>query len=254
MVNSGYQPASTASACAPGTGGTISIPACSSGSVSDRCPSAITRLTPRRPNTLIALLAGVIIASSGSPNPISRSSPAYCLGVRVAPLVNTTKGTPRPATQLVISTAPGSARIPWPVRPPSTSVPSMSNTNPRTPPSLSRTRSSTTDPAPLPGLSLSLSLSLLHFPGPLPGLNLLRFPGPLRGHRFPRHPAPSQLEPEPRLLHHQASDRRPRPELPQQPEHRLDLRVVMPRRGPRGEHRVHLLGRHAKPQQQVLVR
>src|ERR1700733_12846500 len=161
MVNSGYQPASTASACAPGTGGTISIPACSSGSVSARCPSAITRLTPRRPNTLIALLAGVIIAPSGSPNPISRSSPAYCSGVRVVPLVNTTNGTPRPATQLIISTAPGSTRTPSaarprtpsPAPPPSTSAPPIPNPTPRTPPSPSRTRSSPTrraSPKPLP--------------------------------------------------------------------------------------------------------
>ena len=86
---------------------------------------------PWRASTRTALLAGVIIASSGRPNPISRMIPASCAGVRVVPLVNTTNGRPRAAAQLVISTAPGSGRSPWLRRSPSTSVPSRSNTNPR---------------------------------------------------------------------------------------------------------------------------
>src|ERR1700751_2583496 len=64
--------------------------------------------------------------------------PASRAGVRVVPLVNTTNGSPRASAQLVISTAPGSGRSPWLCRSPSTSVPSMSNTKPRT----SRSRAS----------------------------------------------------------------------------------------------------------------
>ena len=72
MVNSGNQPAITASAAVPAAGGTTSNPPSRSGSVSPGPPSTMTRRCPRRPSTTTALLAGVIIASSGRPKPISR--------------------------------------------------------------------------------------------------------------------------------------------------------------------------------------
>ena len=72
----------------------------------------MTRRYPSRVKTRTALLAGVIIASSGTPNPISRRSLAKCAGVRLVPLVNTTHGSPCPATHWVTSSAPGSGRSP----------------------------------------------------------------------------------------------------------------------------------------------
>ena len=72
MVNSGNQPASTASADAPATGATTSSPASRSGSASPGPPSTMTRWWPARSRTRTALLAGVSIASSGSANPSSR--------------------------------------------------------------------------------------------------------------------------------------------------------------------------------------
>jgi hypothetical protein len=71
---------------------------------------------------------------------------AYCLGVRVVPLVKIANGLPCRVTQRVISIAPGSGTSPSLCRSPSTSVPSMSKTKPRTVRSRSRTAAGT--PAP----------------------------------------------------------------------------------------------------------
>src|SRR5580704_488458 len=210
IVNSGNQPASTASAAAPAAGGTTSNPASFSGSVSPGPPRTMIRRCPWRPSTRTALLAGVITASPARPKPISRMISASRAGVRVVPLVNTTNGSPRPAAQLVISTAPGSGRSPRPPGSPSTSVPSRSNTKPWA----SRSRAS--------------------------------------GSRSPTAGAP-ELEPEAGLVHDQPRGRRPGAEFAQQPQNRLHLRVVVPRRGRGGEHRVDLLARHPEPQQQLLV-
>ena len=63
--------------------------------------------------------------------------------------MNTTYGRPRRAAHRVISSAPGSGRSPLLVRSPSTSVPSMSKTNPRA--AASRSRTTTLATSRLPG-------------------------------------------------------------------------------------------------------
>src|SRR5579862_9846512 len=220
IVNSGNQPTSTASTDLSATGGITSRPASVSGSARPGPPSTMTRRYPSLVKARTALLAGVSIASSGTANPSSRNSLAKCAGVRLVPLVKTTHGTPCPATHRVTSSAPGSGRSPWLRRSPSTSVPSMSNTNPRT----SRSRAS--------GSRTSRSRA--------------------SGSRSPIA-RPPQLEPETGLVHHERAQRRARAELAQQPEHGLRLWAVVPFRWGGGEHRVDLLARHPEPQQQLLV-
>src|SRR5579862_9960889 len=215
IVNSGNQPTSTASTDLSATGGITSRPASVSGSARPGPPSTMTRRYPSLVKARTALLAGVSIASSGTANPSSRNSLAKCAGVRLVPLVKTTHGTPCPATHRVTSSAPGSGRSPWLRRSPSTSVPSMSNTKPRT----SRSRAS----ASRPGGSRSLIAT------------------------------PPQLEPETGLVQHEPAHRWAGAELAQQPEQRLRLRVVVPFRRGGGDHRVHLLARHPEPQQQLLI-
>jgi hypothetical protein len=99
IVNSGYQPASTAStgpgskgrpSAAAAAGATTSIPVSRNGAASPSPPSTITRLCRRRASMMAALLAGVIICSSGTSSPASRSTRAKCAGARLVPLVNTT--------------------------------------------------------------------------------------------------------------------------------------------------------------------
>ncbi len=119
------------------------MPASRSGSISPDTPSTITRLKPRLANITTALEAGVIIRSSGTSSPSSRSTRAKCAGVRLVPLVNTTYGSPRERAQSSIAIAPGSGRSPWFTRSPSTSVPSMSKMNPRAFRSRSATSSAT---------------------------------------------------------------------------------------------------------------
>src|SRR5271165_3999619 len=164
-----------------------------------------------------ALLAGVIISSSGTASPASRSTRAKCAGARFVPLVNTTYGTPRSRTHSSIATAPGSGRRPWFTRSPRTSVPSMSKMNPRA--SRRRSRTASVTPSVTPSVTL---------------------------------PAP-HAQPEPRLVHRQLRRRPPPGQFPQQPQHRLQVRVVVRdgRRG--GDHPVHLAARHPEPQQQLLV-
>ena len=86
----------------------------------------------------------------------------------------TTRTPARRAAQLVISTAPGSGRRPWFCRSPSTSVPSLSNTKPRT--SLSRASGSRSRTAAL--LELEPEPGLFHHEpaGRRPGAQLAQQP------------------------------------------------------------------------------
>ncbi|HUN30403.1 MAG TPA: hypothetical protein VMU95_00170 [Trebonia sp.] len=77
MVNSGNQPARIASAApASRAGGSTVIPASRSGAARPSPPRTITRPCPRRASMTAALLAGVIICSSGTSRPASRSTRA----------------------------------------------------------------------------------------------------------------------------------------------------------------------------------
>jgi hypothetical protein len=65
------------------------MPASRSGPVSPSVPSTMTRLWRRLVNMTTALDAGVIMWSSGTSRPASRSTAAKCAGARLVPFVNT---------------------------------------------------------------------------------------------------------------------------------------------------------------------
>src|SRR5258708_1306978 len=240
MVNSGYQPTSTASACSisadgavtggrppktPPGGRTTSRPASSSGPARPSPPRTSTRRCRRRVSAATALLAGVITASSGRSNPMPRNARASSPGVLVVPLVNTTNGTRCRAAQRVISSAPGTGVRPRPLRSPGTSVPSGAKTTPRT--VCSRARPDIGLPAPAETLRSATGAAL--------------------------RVASAQFQPEAVLVDDDVGHSGAFREPGEQVEYRLELRVITPPRRPRGEHRVDLVGGHGRPQQELLV-
>src|SRR3954454_11488349 len=223
-----YQPANTASHAVPRSGGSASMPASSSTSVIPLTPSTITRRCPRRRNTSTADDAGVSTPPGGTGRPAACSASAHCAGVFTVPLVNTQNGMPRSTSVVRNSSAPGSTARPLLLRSPSTSVPSMSSTNPRTAPSSGRVLRPDSAPRSAPRSFLAAMLPELSS-------------------------GTAHRQREPGLGHRQVVHRPPRPQLLQQRQHRRQRRVVVLGGRTCGHHRVHLLGRHVRPQQQLLV-
>src|SRR5690606_29284456 len=156
------------------------------------------------------LLAGVMRWCSFTSKPMPCRVSAYCRGVRVVPLVNSTNGSCRCWSQRMKRRAPGRGRSPWLWRSPRTSVPSMSHTKPR----------------------VRLRRSSVRRDG--------RWALAFRGKAMSLRGA--QLETEARLLHDELREGRALRDLAQEALQRAAVRVVMARRGAGGDHGVHLPG------------